>query len=93
MRTIVGIALLVFGMASALVANLLHYQAEADLLDKHPEWSSRIPVWWSMKQLSELRRLYKCAFPEGRKIKQFWLWTIFAFAGSLLGWFLLIKLV
>lgn len=89
MKTLVGILLVIFGMAACLIANLLHFRAQADLLEKHPEWSSMIPDWWSAKRHAEFSRLYKSAFPDGGKMKQFWSWALAAFLSWFLGWFLL----
>jgi hypothetical protein len=80
MKTGVGVALLVFAMLAMLAANLSHFRAQADLLDKRPDLSSRVPDWWTLKRHLEFERLYKNEFPEGRKIRQYWWWLAVAFS-------------
>jgi hypothetical protein len=91
MKSIVGISLLVFGMVALLIANLLPFQAEANLLDKRPGLSGRFPIWWSMKQHPEIQRLYKSEFPNGQKFRWSRVWVIIALSSFLAGLLMLLK--
>jgi hypothetical protein len=91
MKTIVGIALLVFGMIALLVANFLPFQAEADLLDKRPRLSGRFPIWWSMKQHPEIQRLYKSEFPNGQKYRWSRMWAVIALSSFVAGLLMLLE--
>jgi len=92
MKTIVGIALLVFSMIALFAANFLPLQAEADLLDKRPRLSGRFPIWWSMKQHPEIQRLYKSEFPSGQKYRWSRMWAVIALGSFLAGLLMLLDI-
>lgn len=91
MKTIVGVASLVFAMVALFVANFLPSQAEADLLDKRPDLSSRITMWQSIKQYPEIRALYQNEFPNGKKFRQSRMWLVAAALAFLLGLLMLVE--
>lgn len=76
MRTIVGVLLIISGFVLAGAANWFHFQAEADLREKFPEVGDSLEGRIFPRHRL-VRELYGDKFPDGRRIRQFWLCAVF----------------
>jgi hypothetical protein len=85
MRMIAAILLIVVGMILAAIANLLHFSAEADLLEKRPEMAGEIYIWGVFRRHRLIEKRYMEEFPNGKRARQFWQCAIAGFASFLSG--------
>jgi hypothetical protein len=77
MRAIAALLFMVFGAISMIVANVLHWEAEAELLAKTPEPEKAIYCEWPFLRRHRLvNRYYSAEFPTGNRIRQSWRWGI-----------------
>jgi hypothetical protein len=85
MHMIVGGSLIALGMILIVAANMFHFNAEADLLDKRPEFGDGIYFWGIFRNHYKVEKLYRAEFPDGHRIRQFWLCAIAGFLAFLSG--------
>jgi hypothetical protein len=88
MHTIVGATLMIFGMILIISANVFHFMAEADLLEKRPELGDKL-YFWFFRRHNLVDRLYRKEFPSGARIRQSWLCAIGGFVALFSGAFVL----
>jgi hypothetical protein len=79
MHTIVGGSLMMLGMILIAAANVFHFKAEADLLDKQPELGDGFYFGGIFRRHYRVEKLYRAEFPDGRRIRQSWLCAIVGF--------------
>jgi hypothetical protein len=79
MHTIVGGSLMMLGMILIGAANVFHFKAEADLLDKRPELGDGLYFWGIFRKHHKVEKLYRAEYPDGHRIRQSWLCAIAGF--------------
>jgi hypothetical protein len=89
MRTIVGILLLVLSMVSIGLANVLHFKAEAELLEERPELGDKLYFGLGLRRHNLVGRFYKEVFPDGNLVRRSWWCAITGFLEFASGFVLL----
>jgi hypothetical protein len=91
MHTIIGATLMILGMILIVSANVFHFMAEADLLEKRPELGDKLYSWF-FRRHNLVDKLYRREFPSGTRIRQSWLCAIAGFLAFFSGAFVLVIL-
>jgi hypothetical protein len=89
MRVIGGGILLLVGFLLVGAANWLHFKVEAELLQRRPELGDQFYFFGGVfRKHSLIERLYKSEFPNGKRVRQFWICALSGFVAAALGFVL-----
>jgi hypothetical protein len=89
---IAGISLIVFAIIMMFAANILHFEAEAELLEKRPELLDELYLWGIFRRHRLVERFYNAEFPRGRRVRQYWLSAIVGALSFFSGFFIIVFL-
>jgi len=73
LQIVVGGVFIFLGGVLIGAGNMLHFQAEADLLEKRPELGDQFYSWGLLRKHHLIEKLYRSEFPHGKRIRQFWI--------------------
>jgi len=89
MRVIGGGALLLVGFLLVGAANWLHFEAEAELLQRRPELGDQFYFFAGIfRKHSLIEQLYKSEFPNGHRVRQSQICALSGFVAVALGFVL-----